>query len=499
MKNILEQIEQASLCFPRRVAAADDETELTYGDLLEQARRAGGALSARCGQRCPIAVYLPKSPRCVAAMLSVLYSGNFYAVLDTQMPPERINRIFETLQPAAVVTDAAHAAAAETFFSRERTILWETATQEPEQPERLAAIRSEMTAEDPMYVLYTSGSTGRPKGVVVSHRAALAYTRWAIDTFHFNEETVFGSQTPFYFSMSVTDLYGALETGGRLQIIPPKLFSFPLPLVEYLNSRQVNTLYWVPSAMGIVAGWDTFAYAKPAYLRQVLFAGEPMPVKYLNYWKHFFPDVLYANLFGPTETTDICTYYVVDRPFRDDETLPIGRPCDNCRAIILDETGREARRGELYVGGPFLAGGYYNDPEKTAEAFVRNPLNAAWPEILYRTGDLVERGDNGEIAYLGRRDSQIKHMGYRIELGEIEAAAGAAEGVKVCACVYDKAEDALILLYEGPAKPEPLRAALAVRLPAYMMPCRLIRLKAMRYNSSGKIDRRELLAHYKEL
>jgi non-ribosomal peptide synthetase component F len=263
-------------------------------------------------------------------------------------------------------------------------------------------------------------------------------------------------------------------------------------LIEYLNHWKVNALYWVPSAIGILAAWDAFSYAKPEFLKKVLFAGERMPVKYLNYWQRFFPNLLYANLFGPTETTDICTYYIVDRPFSDDSSLPIGKPCDNCRALILDENGHESVCGELYIGGPFLASGYYNDPEKTRLAFVRNPTQSAWPEMLYRTGDLVRRETSGELIYLGRRDHQIKHMGYRIELGEIETAAGAVEGVNECACVYEEAADRLVLFYQGTNQTDSLKSSLSERIPTYMLPNKVVRLKTMPHNSSGKIDRKDL-------
>ena len=123
-----------------------------------------------------------------------------------------------------------------------------------------------------------------------------------------------------------------------------------------------------------------------------------MPVKQLNYWRKALPDVFYANLFGPTETTDICSYYVVNRTFSDDETLPIGVACSNCDLIIADENGKEAASGELLVRGPFLADGYYHNPKKTAEVFVQNPLNDAYPEIVYRTGDLVYRGEDGLLS-----------------------------------------------------------------------------------------------------
>lgn len=499
MKNILSYIEQAGERYPDHIALADETTAYSYQKFLLLAKRIGTRVCHLGRRNRPVAVFMDKTPECAAAFFGVVYSGNFYVVLDSLMPTERINRIFETLHPAAVITDAAHREQADAFCFDGEILSFEEAAAQPVSEPLLTAVRDAMVETDPLYALYTSGSTGLPKGTVVSHRAVIAYSQWVIDTFDIRETTVFGSQTPFYFSMSVTDLYSALRTGARLQIIPKKLFSFPMTLVEYLNRFAVNTIYWVPSALCIVANWDTFAYAMPEHLEKILFAGEAMPNKQLNYWRAHLPGALYANLFGPTETTDICTYYVVNRPFADEETLPIGRACDNCQVFVADETGAPADSGELYVRGPFLASGYYNDPERTRAAFVQNPLNTAYPEIVYRTGDLVTCNEYGELIHLGRRDFQIKHMGYRIELGEIEAGVGAAEGVSACVCVYDSDRDRIVLLYQGDAKPDALAEQIRSRLPEYMFPGKMIRLKAMPYNANGKIDRSYLKTHYQEL
>ena len=193
-----------------------------------------------------------------------------------------------------------------------------------------------------------------------------------------------------------------------------------------------------------------------------------MPVKWLNIWRSHYPQALFANLYGPTEVTDICAYYIVDRPFREDELLPIGRACDNCGLLVLDENGCEpapGELGELCVRGSFLAMGYYGVPDKTAESFVQNPLNCSYPELIYKTGDLVYYNERGELVYMGRKDFQIKHMGYRIELGEIEA----------------------------------VLCSLSEKLPSYMMPNKIIRVRKMPYNANGKLDRKWLGEHYREL
>lgn len=502
MKNILEYLERTAEQFGEHVAVADDTVQLTFSELKNKSQRIGSALSKLKTRNMPIAVYLDKTPACAAAFLGVVYSGNFYVVIDSFMPGERINKIFETLKPCAVLTDEQHKEKAKELKFNGEIVIYEDAVRVPENAETLQAIRDSSIDTDPLYALFTSGSTGMPKGTVISHRAAMAYSEWAVKTFGFDESTVFGSQTPFYFSMSVTDFYSTIRSGARLQIIPKTLFSFPMQLIEYMNQYRVNTIYWVPSALGLVANWKALDYGELKFIKKVLFAGEVMPVKHLNYWRSKLPDALYANLFGPTETTDICTYYVVDREFADYESLPIGTHCDNCDGFILTEDGRKAERGEegeLCVRGAFLADGYYNNPEKTKEAFTQNPFNQAYPERIYRTGDLVKYNDLDELIYISRKDFQIKHMGYRIELGEIESSAWTVDKIKNCVCVYDETEDKIIFIYEGKVNEDELMKAMWKRLPDYMRPNVFIRVRQMPYNANGKIDRSYLKGHYREL
>ena len=181
---------------------------------------------------------------------------------------------------------------------------------------------------------------------------------------------------------------------------------------------------------------------------------------------------------------------------RANESLPIGRHCDNCNTIIINSEGKAAAKGEegeLYVRGSFVSPGYYKNPEKTAEAFVQNPLNDSYPEICYRTGDLVKVGDNGDILYLGRRDFQIKRMGYRIELGEIESAAACIDGIRESACVFDRDKGKIIMLYSADKDSgTSIKTLLAGKINKYMLPDEYIQLQMMPRNQNGKIDRRKL-------
>ena len=222
-----------------------------------------------------------------------------------------------------------------------------------------------------------------------------------------------------------------------------------------------------------------------------------MPVKQLNYWRKNLPEAFYANLYGPTEITDACTYFIVDREFADEEPLPIGIPMRNTDILVLDDqdrliTDEQGGVGELCVRGTSLSKGYYNNPEKTQSAFVQNPLNTAYPELIYRTGDVVKYNERGEIIYLSRKDFQIKRFGYRIELGEIETAVSAIPEIALNCCLYDDKRDKLVLFIEGQMELSEVNDRISHLVPDYMRPNRLICMDKMPINANGKIDRVKL-------
>lgn len=504
MKNILEFLEKNAERAPAALAFADTKTQLTYLELLNKTKAVGSALLKFSNKNKPVAVLTSRGVGTLAAMFGVVYSGNFYVVLDADSPNERLDKIIGTLEPFALICDSENIEKGRTLDFSGETILLEDAEKCDIFEEGLKEVRRRAIDTDPLYALFTSGSTGYPKGAVINHRNVISYTEWFTDEYNITPDTVFGSQTPFYFSMSVSDVFATLKSGASLHIIPKQFFSFPMKLVEFLNERKVNTIYWVPSALSIIANWKVLDYGKPEYLEKILFAGEVMPVKQLNYWRAHYKDALFSNLFGPTETTDICTFYTINREFSDDSSLPIGKACSNCDVFVVKDGGELVKApgevGELYVRGSFLSAGYYNNPEKTAAAFVQNPCNKNYPETVYKTGDLVKYNEYGELEYVSRKDFQIKHMGYRIELGEIENAAYGVERLSSAAVVYDGEEDKIVLVFVGTKlKEDEVRAALEEKLPLYMRPNVIIRTKNMMYNQNGKTDRVWLKNNYKTM
>jgi non-ribosomal peptide synthetase component F len=284
-------------------------------------------------------------------------------------------------------------------------------------------------------------------------------------------------------------------TGATLNIIPEDRFTFPIKLIEYVNEKDINFVFWVPAVLNSISNFDVFSSIIPKKLNKILFAGEVMSNKHLNYWRQKYPNALYSNLYGPTEITVICTYYIVDREFNDDEPLPIGKNCKNTQTLVLTEEGKLVKKGqmgELCVRGTSLAYGYYNDFEKTKLSFVQNPLHDLYPDIIYKTGDIVCENELGEYLFMGRKDTQIKHRGYRIELGEIETAILGINGIQNACVLYDDSKKEIVAFYISEITNIEARKELVLTLPKYMLPTKWIKRETFSLNANGKINRLEL-------
>lgn len=493
-KNVIEYLFKTASLYPHKIAVQDGIKSITFAELVDAAKKIATTLSLLGINKKPIGVYVPKGCCAIEAFAGINLSGNFYAPLDTKSPETRVQSILSVLESACVITDRANKNKLSTMFQGEILVVEDIEEHEDASCTIYNQSYFNQIDTDPVYSIFTSGSTGTPKGVVVSHRGVIDYIDWAIETFQIDKSSVIGNQAPFYFDNSTLDIYLMYATGATLDIIPESNFTFPAKLVDYLNKHKITFIFWVPFALVNIANFDIFKSEKPLYLRDVFFAGEVMPNKHLNYWRRHLPDCRYANLYGPTEITVDCTYYIVQREFADNEPLPIGYVCKNSDVLILVDRQREAKvneQGELCVRGSSLALGYYNDWEKTQKAFIQNPLNKHYPETIYCTGDIVYKNELGEIIYVGRLDSQIKHNGYRIELGEIETAIMASKLVDNCCVVYDFVRKKIVLFYQSAHEIDmaEFRRSVLTHIPKYMMPNEYHRVDTMRQNSNGKIDR----------
>ena len=497
--SLIELFEETVKKYPQKVAVIDKDREIVFSDLHRKSLQLASALMALgIGQNRPVGVFLDKSIESVYADLGILYAGDFYMNLDIKTPAERIRNILQLVEPAAIISTTRQIKSIEGIIpSTMKVILLDEAggTADVDSADIIGRL-STIIDTDPSCIINTSGSTGTPKGVVLNHKSFFDFIDWAVDTFHFGDDLVMGSLSPIVFDIYSFELCMLMAKASTLVVLPAHLAAFPAKILEVLEQHKVNFLFWVPTIMVNIANMDLLSAFKLKSLRTVWFAGEVFPTKQFNYWHHHLSEVTFANLYGPIEITLDCTYYIINKEIPDEEPLPIGYPCRNTDILILDDEDRAVKEsgveGELCVRGTSLAMGYYNNPEKTAAAFVQNPLNKAYPELIYRTGDIVCLNDEGLIMFKGRKDNIVKHMGYRTDLGEIEhVIINTLKLVKNGCIVYNQSEKQITLFYEA-ADEIPVsefRLQIGKVLPKYMIPTAFHHLEQLQRNANGKIDR----------
>ena len=392
-KNILEYLEKSAQKYPDKTAFADENTSCTFKELECTGRKIGTALSRYIAPRNPIPIFMEKSVETIGAFMGAVYAGCFYVLIDTKQPASRLNQILDILKSEVIITSEKYLKDLEKLGFEGKVLMLSELNAVQEDPIVLETIRNQAVDVDPLYGIFTSGSTGTPKGVVVGHRSVLDFIDCFTELFNITEKDVIGNQAPWDFDVSVKDIYSGLKTGATVQIIPKQLFSFPTKLIDFLIEREVTTLVWAVSALCIISTLNGFEYKVPEKINKILFSGESMPVKHLNIWRKYLPNTMYVNIYGPTEITCNCTYYVVNREFQPGDVLPMGKAFPNEKVFLLDEENHlveeRNQNGEVCVTGSALALGYYRNPEQTAKAFVQNPLNDRYLEPMYRTGDLA--------------------------------------------------------------------------------------------------------------
>ena len=501
--NILSYLEDSALKYANKTAIADDKNSVTFSEWNRFSRNIGTAIAKVSGGalRKPVLVFVDRRIEGLVGFMGVVQSGNFYVPIDCKMPDQRVKLISDVLSPVAAitVTEKDEKILDLIEFQGARFRYDEVITTDVDDA-KLAEIREQMIDTDPVYSIFTSGSTGVPKGVIIAQRGMVDLAEWLVNTFNFTSDDALGNQTPFYFDGSVKDICICLKSGSTLHIIGKKYFTFPKLIIPFLNERKITAILWATSAIVLIGNSDILSVALPEHLRLVTFAGEAMPAKQLKVWMNKLPLTKFVNLYGPTEITVDCTYYVVDREFGDDEFIPIGKPCHNKQILVLNDNDKLVKvgeAGELCVRGTGVALGYYNNPEKTKEVFVQNPLNSLYEDKIYRTGDIVRYNERGEIEFVSRKDFQIKHKGNRIEMGEIEVAINSIPEVTNAACIFDQPNDKIVLYYTTSDGQElDIINLVKDKIPVYMFPEVINMLKVMPYNMNGKIDRIELKRMY---
>jgi amino acid adenylation domain-containing protein len=521
----------------RRPAVAVGERTLTYAELDTLSNQVARALLAQGvapGDR--VGILAPKSAASVVALFGALKAGACYVPLDPKSPAARLAIIMADSGINVVLADQAtahQAAAMAASVPQLRTVIvtgphwgreaaagpesgtpspgpaivpWDEVLAEPAGALGADALDGGPAVDaDLAYILYTSGSTGTPKGVMISHRASLTFVDWAADCTSLEEHDRVSSPAPLHFDLSVFDIFAACKAAACLVVVPEMTSIFPARLAQWLEREQVSVWYSVPSVLTMLVTYGNLRGFDLSRLRAVIFAGEVFPAKHLTQLMAELPGARYLNWYGPTET-NVCTWYEVPPGAELTAPVPIGKACANTDVFAVTSDGgrvsKPGEEGELYARGSGLMRGYWGQQEKTRQAFVRNPFQAAYDEPAYRTGDLVTLDDEGNYVFIGRRDGMVKTRGYRVELGEVETALYAHPAIRE-AVVLPVPDELLgsrlraVICADGPGglTREQVLDHCRHRLPAYMVPDVVEFRDTLPRTSTGKVDRVRLAEH----
>lgn len=279
-KSVLNYLNQIVREKPDKMAYSDGTEGMTFREVYRYSRSIGSFLHEKGIYKKPIVVFMRKSPQEVTAFFGVIAGGCFYVPIDEEMPSGRIQLILDNVRSPLIICDEATADIAGKFQVEDcEIVLYDRMIQTPIDDGALDRIYRRAIDTDPIYIVFTSGSTGIPKGVAACHRSVIDYIEQLSEALHFNEDTVFGNQTPLYFDACLKELYPTLKFGATTYLIPRNLFSIPTALVEYLNQHKINTVCWVVSALTMISAFGTFELVKPKYLHTVAFGSEVFPIK----------------------------------------------------------------------------------------------------------------------------------------------------------------------------------------------------------------------------
>jgi amino acid adenylation domain-containing protein len=514
-----ELLLQAADAHPGRPAVWSSAGELTYADLCDRSMRLAGALvehGIEPGDRVVIA--LAKDVTLPIAIFGTLLAGGAYVPIDYLTPPARAHAIAADAEPVAVISGSRTMRAmvpgeaypaddgpgdnspalhwlGRGWFGPDRSPERRPVSQSLDQLQPPGQPRSpvRVPASALAYILYTSGSTGRPKGVAHTNASALAFVRWAVDAVGVNQNDVLSQHASASFDLSVFDFFGAAMASARLALVPHSTFGRIASLCRFIVGTRVTVWYSVPSALLRASSMESLALLRDSALRQVIFAGEEIPVGPLRVLRpNLPPGCRVANWYGPTET-NVCTFHDVTATDVDGaDPIPIGRPCPYASTALVAEDGAvmsNGAAGQLLVASDTLMSGYWKLPDATSRVF--SPGSDG--RVYYATGDLVSRGARG-LTFGGRVDRLLKVRGHRVQPEEVEHVLEQRAEIDEAAVVKHRRGDvdvlaAVVCLADrGALEHDAVIRHCAMFLPAYMVPDVILSVGELPRGSRGKAD-----------
>ncbi|GGA93520.1 non-ribosomal peptide synthetase [Puia dinghuensis] len=495
------RIEENCRKYPQRKAILFKGEETNYQAVYDVSHWLSRHLHCQgIGKEAVVGVLMDRSPEYLISMLGIWNINAAYMPIDPTLPESRIKQMIENSSAKYLINDPAHTQLAEKLVGECQSLsgclcLDKNATgymAQGEQPSEQAS------PEDLAYVLFTSGSTGAPKGVMIEHRNMLNHMEAKIASLEIGPETILAQTASQSFDISIWQFMSALLQGGMTAIYPEELILDVERFLKQIESDKVDILEIVPGYLQAILEVVKETEFRFSSLKYLVVTGETLPFRLVEQWFAFFPEIKIVNAYGPAEAGDDITQFVMHRP-PDGQYIPIGRTLQNLRIYVMGQDGHllpPEVQGEICVSGIGVGRGYIN--QASNQAFTDDPFVPG--ERMYKTGDWGKFLPNGNLVFLGRRDSQIKIRGFRIELEEIESCLNKMPAIASSAAVLHRTsenEDPAIIVYVALKPNEDLthrqiREKLKSSLPAYMLPADIRLLHHLPLLPTGKIDRKSL-------
>ncbi len=486
---------QAEVSSSARAIIYEDDTILTYKDLNEQANQiAHLLLKHQIREEEPVALFMEESEKSLICMLGVLKAGGAFMPLDMSNPPSRTNQMLRETKTRFVITSNREK---HNFSSKGLKVI--ALDKSYHEISRQSRQNPELTLDPASlaYIMFTSGTSGTPKAVAVEHRSVcrLVMNTNYLELGRIGPFARLMKTGAFGFDASTFEIWGMLLNGGTIYMYAKNKLLSPNSFAKCVAKNDINMLWLTTSWFNELVDADPSLFKPVKYL---LVGGEKLSARHINKLKEVNDNTFVYNMYGPTENTTFSLFHKLEG-FQD-EPIPVGRPIANSTAYILNQSGQllpPGIPGEICVGGPGLARGYLNDPEKTKQKFIDHPFIDG--ERLYRTGDLGKWHEDGNITFIGRSDNQVKLNGFRIETQEIENTLIKHSNIEKAVVLLKKqaGHQKLIAFYKSKngyaVVNEDLRAFLLKELPAYMIPFDFIPVDGFPLTENGKLDKRRLL------
>jgi amino acid adenylation domain-containing protein len=482
---------------PDACAVECGDERISYRTLDERANIIADRLRRlQIGRGNWVGVCLPRSIEAVCAIIGILKAGAAFVPLDPAYPNDRLIFMLRNCRARVVITTTAQ---------NERVTVDGVATlciDRPAESAQLAMRGADGVPEDAAYLIYTSGSTGQPKGVLGTHKGMVNRLQWMWKRYPFRDGEVCCQRTPLNFVDSIPEIFGAVGAGVKLVIVPDDILQTPARFVGLLAERRVTRLFVVPSLLRLLLELFPDLGAQLPELRYVISSGEALVPDLVHKMVETLRDCALLNLYGSSEVLDATWFEVpagaAERGYDRQRAIPIGRPTANMRIYILDPRGRPVPPGvpgEIYVAGDNLARGYHARDDLTAERFLDIALPLGRRDRVFKTGDIGCYQTDGEIDFLGRRDSLVKVRGCRVETLEVQSALEQHDAVAEAAVVvrHRAPGEQMLVAYIRPESgrrlvPDDVRRSMAERLPSYMVPDVVVALEAWPRLPNGKVD-----------